>query len=179
MFSDEGITGDYIHPDMRKIITQGSWLIAACGEDRICDVVQYVVKYPVVPNYLINKPINEWYAWMATQVVPRIAAAIEKTMPKAYKNSIGDSELLLVTHGKAFLIGDTLGVTKAVPYWSVGSGSPIALGYLASVSQNKAWEEKHANHAEQAVLMAQKHDPYTRGAVTGFYSYPNGSVENA
>lgn len=176
VYGDEGITSDLIHPNMRKVAQQGTWLIAACGEDRVCDVLQYVVKYPVVPKYLESKPSNQWYSWLATQVVPKVDAAVEKSMPKAYKHSIGDSQLLLVTHGKAFLIGETLGVTLAEPYWSIGSGSHMALGALANSVKSANWTANHHKHAENAIKTAMTHDPYTRGNITGYLSYPDGSV---
>jgi hypothetical protein len=177
MYGDEGITSDLMHPDMPKIVQHGTWLIAACGEDRVCDVVQYVVKYPAVPNYLLDKDYDRWYSWVVTQVIPRIATAIEKTMPKAYKNSIGESELLLITHGRAFLIGETLGVTKASPYWSIGSGSHIAIGFLADKASAKTWPKTFTQHAKKSIEVAQKHDPYTRGKVTGYISNLDGSIE--
>lgn len=179
LIGDEGITSDLIHHDMRKIVRQGTWLIAACGEDRICDVVQYVVKYPPVPKYLLKRPADQWYSWVVSQVIPKISAAIEKTMPKAYKNSIGDSQLIIVTHGRAFLIGETLGVTRADPYWSVGSGSHLALGSLTNASKTTTWSTKHLTHAIAAVKTAQRHDPYTRGKITGYISQPDGNIEEA
>jgi hypothetical protein len=139
--------------------------------------VQYVVSYPKVPVYLGKKSDTEWYSWMVAQVVPKIAASIEKTMPKAYKNSIGDSELLLVTHGKAFLIGETLGVTKAAPYWSIGSGSRLAIGFLADKVSTKNWDSTASDYARKSIDIAKTHDPYTRGAVSGYTSHPDGSVE--
>jgi hypothetical protein len=176
VYGDEGITSDLIHPNMRKVINQGSWLIAACGEDRVCDVVQYVVKYPVVPKYLQGKSTTDWYSWVATQVVTKIDAAVEKSMPKAYKHSIGDSQLILVTHGKSFLIGETLGVTLAEPYWSIGSGCHIAIGALANSVKAANWATSHHKHAENAIKTAQIHDPYTRGDISGFLSYADGSI---
>jgi len=177
MYADEGITGDYIHPDMNKIVHQGTWLVAVCGEDRICDVLQYLVKYPTPPQYLINKPYDEWLKWMVSRVIPEIAKAVEKSLHKSYKNSIGESDLLLITHGKAFLISETLGVSKAHPYWSIGSGSPIALGYLAGNSYEPDWDSLHSAYARRAIETAQMHDPYTRGKIKGYASYKDGSVK--
>lgn len=177
MYADEGITGDYIHPDMNKISRQKSWLVGVCGEDRICDVLQYVVKYPDPPQYLIGKSDDAWFAWVVSRVIPEIMKAVEKSLHKSYKNSIGESEILLVTHGRAFLIGDSLGVSRAQPYWSVGSGSPLALGYLAGSSYEPDWGTEHSSHARRAIETAQMHDPYTRGKVKGYASYKDGSVK--
>jgi len=177
MFADEGITGDYIHPDMNKIIVRGSWLIAVCGEDRICDILQYTIKYPEPPQYLLNKPDDEWFSWMATRVVPIIYKAVEKHLQKSYWGTIGESQVLLTTYGRSFLIGETLGITRAQPYWSIGSGSPIALGSLAGSADAKDWGKYHSRYAKKAIETAKKHDPYTRGKVTGFKSFKDGTIE--
>jgi hypothetical protein len=55
--SESGITDDsYVTcPPMHKIIRQGDWLIAAAGSDRVCDTLQYITKYPVIPPALKTK----------------------------------------------------------------------------------------------------------------------------
>ena len=177
MYADEGITSDYIHPDMNKIIRKKSWLIGVCGGDRVCDVLQYVVKYPDPPQYLSEDSDEAWLSWVVNRIVPEINKAIDKHLPKSYKDNMGESQILLVTHGRSFLIADTLGVTKAQPYWSIGSGFALALGYLASVSHSKDWEPNHSTYAKKAVETAQKHDPFTRGTIRGYASYKDGSVK--
>lgn len=166
-----------MHPNMNKIVQQNAWLIGVCGEDRICDILQYVVKYPVVPKTLVKKPIEEWYSWIATRVIPIIATAIQNSLHKSYAGTIGDSELLLATHGHVFLIGETLGITNAEPYWSIGSGSHLAMGALTTQQYDPKWKEEHHKFGKIAISIAQQHDPYTRGGITGYLSYPDGFIE--
>jgi hypothetical protein len=176
MLGDQGITSDLIHPNMNKITKSGTWLIGVCGEDRICDVLQYAVSYPAVPPSLVNKPTDEWYAWMVKQVIPKIAVAVESSLHKAYRGTIGESEVILISHGHAFLIGETLGITKAEPYWAIGSGSHLAMGALAVDKSAADWNKNHASKARVAIGVAQLHDPYTRGNITGYRSDRSGKI---
>jgi hypothetical protein len=176
MVADQGITGDLMHPDMNKIVKQGTWLIGVCGEDRICDVIQYGVKFPKVPDTLVGKGLDEWLPWVVTKVIPLIQNAVHANLHKDLWNTIGESEILLVTHGKAFLVGETLGVTRAEPYWAIGSGSHLAMGSLVEKNSRADWRGQHAVFAKEAVETAERHDPYTRGKVSGYKSYPSGKI---
>lgn len=176
MVADQGITSDLVHPDMNKIVKQDTWLIGVCGEDRVCDVIQYAAKFPKPPATLIGKKTEEWYPWIVTRVVPQIHRAVEENMHKSYWGTIGESEALIVTHGHSFLVGETLGITRAEPYWGVGSGSHLAMGSLAEKRLNPDWNTRHAEYAKEAIAVAEIHDPYTRGKVSGFRSYPSGKI---
>jgi hypothetical protein len=176
MVADQGITSDRVHPDMNKIVRQDTWLIAVCGEDRVCDVVQYAARFPKVPLALRGKKIDEWYPWIVTRVVPQIQKAVQQNLHKDYWGTIGESEVLVVTHGHSFLIGETLGITRAEPYWSIGSGGHLAMGSLSEKTTRTDWNSKHAEFAKDAIEAAKLHDPYTRGKVTGYRSYPSGKI---
>jgi ATP-dependent protease HslVU (ClpYQ) peptidase subunit len=178
MIADQGITSDRMHPDMNKIVKQGTWLVAVCGEDRVCDVVQYATKFPKVPELLVKKSIDEWYPWIVTRVIPAINNAVLDNLHKSYHNSIGDSEAIIITHGRAFLVGDSLGITKADPYWSIGSGGSLAMGALGTKQYDPDWDTNHAEYAKQSIEIAQLHDPYTRGKITGFKSFHTGRIES-
>lgn len=175
MVADRGITSDLMHPEMKKIVKQGTWLIGVSGEDRICDVIQYVVRFPKVPASLIGGELEDWIPWVVTRVVPTVQKAIQENLSKE-SWSIGDSEILLVTHGKAFLLSGTLGVTVAEPYWAIGSGAQVAVGSLAGKNNRTDWKTLHANYAREAVEIAERHDPFTRGEVSGYKSYPSGKL---
>lgn len=176
LLADSGITSDLMHPEMDKIVQQGTWLIGVVGEDRICDVVQYAVKYPKVPETLAARPIKEWLPWVVTKVIPEIQKAAQLNLPKEMQNPLGESSVILVTHGNAFLIGENLGLTIAEPYWAIGSGGQLAMGSLAEKNFALEWKLKHQEFARAAVQAAQKHDPFTRGKVTGYKSYPSGKI---
>lgn len=174
--ADQGITGTLMHPEMGKVVRQDTWLIGVSGEDRVCDVIQYAVKYPKVPATLSGKKLEEWYAWVVTRVIPQIQKVTQEDLHKDYWNTIGESEILLVTHGKCFLVGGTLGVTKAEPYWAIGSGGQLAMGVLSQKIQNPDWKTKHGSYAAESVEVAKIHDPFTRGPVSGYKSYSSGKI---
>lgn len=169
--ADRGITSDLIHPDMRKVVNQGTWLIACAGSDRGCDVLQYGVKYPAPPESLKTKGTDDWYGWMVTSVVPRIVKAIKDANINDY-----DTEAILVTHGKAFHLSQTLGVLKAEPYWAIGSGAQLALGSLADDQYKDNWNKDHDLIAIKAGSIASMHDPFTRGTLDLWVSHHTGKV---
>jgi ATP-dependent protease HslVU (ClpYQ) peptidase subunit len=169
LVSDRGITSDLIHPDMRKIVQQKTWLIGCAGSDRGCDVLQYSVKYPVPPKSLLGKTKDEWFGWVVVNVVPRIAQAIKDSGLNEY-----DGEAILVTHGKSFYISSTLGVLNADPYWAIGSGAQLAIGALAEYQYNSEWNKNHDLMAKQAGGIASMHDPFTRGSLDLWVSHHTG-----
>ncbi len=175
MVADQGITSDLTHPNMNKIVKQDTWLIGVCGTDRVCDVVQYATKYPKVPATLLTKKTDDWYKWVVTRVIPQIQRAVQDHISRDNWN-LGESEILLVTHGHAFLVSETLGVTKAEPYWAVGSGSQLAIGAISERYSRPDWKAKHTDYAKESVAVAQLHDPFTRGKITGYKSYPSGKI---
>lgn len=174
--ADQGITSDRMHPNMNKIVRQDTWLIAVCGEDRVCDVIQYATVFPKVPATLIGKKSEEWYGWIVTKVIPQIQKAVQENLHKDDWNTLGESEALIVTHGRSFLVGETLGITKSEPYWSIGSGGHLAMGSLAEKKFLPDWNTKYAKYAADAIKVAQLHDPYTRGDITGFRSHTSGKI---
>lgn len=176
MLGDQGITSDIKHPDMNKIVNRGTWLIGVSGDSRICDILQYEVSYPRVPKTLLTKPNAEWYKWIVLNVVPRISDVVDKKLHKSYRGTIGDSNALITTHGRSFLIDELLGVSRTDPYWAIGSGSHLAMGSLNVMGKYDLWETNHANYAHEAIKCAIMHDPYSRGAVTGYRSERSGKV---
>jgi ATP-dependent protease HslVU (ClpYQ) peptidase subunit len=131
--ADQGITSDLIHPDMTKIIQQDTWLIGVAGSARLCDQLQYAIEYPKPPVEVVKS--GDWLKWMVTKVVPLIDDTI--------KDSEMDAEALLITHGKAFLIGDELSVLTASPYWAIGSGAELAIGALVDKQYLVGWNKNH------------------------------------
>jgi 20S proteasome alpha/beta subunit len=169
LIADQGITSDVIHPDMPKIVQQDSWLIGVAGNARVCDQLQYAVEYPKPPADVVKS--GEWFKWLVTKVIP----LIDDTL----KDSEMDAECLLVTHGKAFLIGENLSVLSAKPYWAIGSGADLALGVLANSQYNPEWNKNHDLSALRAMEAASMHDPNTRGSIDRWSSHPSGHVIKA
>lgn len=164
--ADQGITSNLIHPDMRKIVQQDSWLIGVAGSARVCDQIQHAIQYPKPPIEVVKS--GEWLKWIISKVVPLIDAII--------KDSEMDAEALVITHGKAFLISENLSVLSAQPYWAIGSGAELAIGSLADKQYKPDWNKNHDLSALRAMECASMHDPNTRGSIDQFRSYANGKI---
>ena len=164
--ADQGITSDLIHPDMPKIVQQDTWLIGVAGSARICDQLQYSIEYPKPPIDVVKS--GEWIKWIVTKLIPLIDYVV--------KDKEMDAEALLITHGKAFLIGEDLSVLTAQPYWAIGSGADLALGSLADKQYERDWHKNHDLSALRAMEAASMHDPNTRGSLDQYRSYTNGKV---
>jgi hypothetical protein len=165
---------------MNKIVRQGDWLIAAAGADRVCDVIQYITKYPVIPVTLKTKDdIQEWYKYIAKRVVPLIRKSAQEELSLDIKDGVAelpDSEIMLITHGRAFSISNTLGVSKVEPYWAIGSGGSLALGSLATSQTNKDWLQRIETYTHKAVTVAVKHDSFSHLPVYGWISHRSGKI---
>jgi 20S proteasome alpha/beta subunit len=164
--ADQGITSDLIHPDMSKIVVQDTWLIGVAGSARVCDQLQYAIEYPKPPIEVVKS--GEWLKWIVTKVIPLIDYFV--------KDKEMDAEALLITHGKAFLIGEDLSVLTAQPYWAIGSGADLALGSLADKQYLPDWNKNHDLSSLRAMESASMHDPNTRGSLDQYRSYTNGKV---
>jgi ATP-dependent protease HslVU (ClpYQ) peptidase subunit len=170
--SDRGITSDLVMHDMSKIVQQGKWLIGVAGDVRACDLLQYGVKYPVVPKHLHNKAKQDWFGWVVLNVVPLIRTALKAEQDQ-------DFEAILVTYGRAFIITSDYGVLDAYPYWSIGSGSKLAIGHIASYQYTDSWNKNHDLVAKQSIEVAGMHDPNTRGTIDVYVSDKTGLARKA
>jgi hypothetical protein len=180
--SESGITDESFHtmPGMPKIVRQDEWLIAAAGADRTCDVLQYQIKYPVVPITLKTAPDQKWYEWISKRVIPRIRDGAQKELSLDTKDGVAelpDSEIILVTHGRAFGISASLGISRLHPYWAIGSGGSISLGALAVTYANEPdWDIRHEDYCYSAVQAAVKHDSFSHPPIQGYKSLRTGRI---
>ena len=183
IMSESGITDESFHtmPGMNKIVRQNEWLIAVAGADRSCDVLQYITKYPPVPATLKNETDDmQWYKWMVKRVIPIIRKSAQQELTLDTKDGVAEipeSELILITHARAFGISSTLGVSKLEPYWAVGSGGSIALGALAAYTNNQDWKTNHTHYCYKSVEAATKHDSFSHKPIRGYTSLPNGKIK--
>jgi hypothetical protein len=184
MMSESGITDEQFTTamPMSKIIRQGEWLIAAAGSDRVCDTLQYIVKYPAIPPQLKKKEDEmSWYQWIAKRVIPLIRKIAQEQLTLDVKDGVAelpDSELLLVTHGRAFSISNTLGISKCTPYWAIGSGGTLALGSLSTAFRTtNDWATNHSKYLYQAIETAITHDSFSHPPIYGWVSQTNGTIK--
>ena len=185
MMSESGITDEAFTtaPPMNKIVRQGDWLIAAAGADRVCDVLQYITKYPVVPPTLKKKTGDQdWYSYIAKRIIPIIRKSAQDELSLDTKDGVAelpDSELMLITHGKAFSISNTLGISRVKPYWAIGSGGTLALGSLSTdFHRSSDWKQNHDLYLYNAIETAVRHDSFSHPPIYGWVSFPNGKITN-
>ena len=182
MMSESGITDEAFTtaPPMNKIIRQGEWLIAAAGADRVCDVLQYIVKYPTIPPVLKKKTDEtSWYQYIAKRIIPIIRKAAQDELTLDTKDGVAElpeSELILVTHGRAFSISNTLGISRCTPYWAIGSGGSLALGSLSTDYHRGDWKENHDIYLLNAIQTAIRHDSFSHPPIYGYISKTNGKI---
>lgn len=184
IMSESGITDESFTtaPPMNKIVRQGDWLIAAAGADRVCDVLQYVIKYPTVPPTLKKKTDDaSWYEYIAKRIIPLIRKVAQDELTLDTKDGVAElpeSELILITHGKAFSISNTLGISRCTPYWAIGSGGSLALGSLATAFRKaKDWKTNHPTHLYEAIQTAITHDSFSHPPIYGWVSLPSGMIK--
>ena len=151
---------------MPKIVQQDTWLIGVAGSARVCDQLQYGIDYHKPPIDVVKS--GAWLKWLVTKVIPLIDYVV--------KDKEMDAEALLITHGKAFLIGEDLSVITAQPYWAIGTGADLAIGSLADKQYKPDWHKNHDLSALRAMESASMHDPNTRGTIDQYRSYTNGKV---
>lgn len=182
---ESGITDESYHtmPPMTKIIQQNEWLIAAAGSDRSCDVLQYMTKYPAIPPKLKSNSTKDeyWYEWIAKRIIPIIRKSANNEQSLDTKDGVAelpDSELILVTHGKAFGISASLGISRLQPYWAIGSGGSLALGSLATNHKDKKqWNQLSKNYLIESISVAIRHDSFSHAPINGYSSYSSGRIE--
>jgi ATP-dependent protease HslVU (ClpYQ) peptidase subunit len=167
---------------MKKIVKQNEWLIACAGADRTCDVLQYITKYPAIPPTLTKNKIDEdWYKWVAKRIIPIIRKSAQDELSLDTKDGVAElpeSELILVSHAKAFGISGSMGISRLKPYWAIGSGGTLALGSLATAyKNNEDWDSNAKEYLIDALEVAVKHDSFSHKPINGFTSFNNGRVE--
>lgn len=183
MMSESGITDESFTtaPPMNKIIRQGEWLIAAAGSDRVCDTLQYIVKYPAIPPILKKKTDDiSWYQYIAKRIIPIIRKVAQDELTLDTKDGVAElpeSELILVTHGRAFSISNTLGISRCTPYWAIGSGGTLALGSLSTDYHRGDWKENHDLYLFNAMQTAVRHDSFSHKPIYGYVSHKNGKIK--
>lgn len=182
IMSESGITDESFRTmaPMKKIVRQNEWLIGVAGADRTCDVLQYITKYPVVPATL-KKCTDEmkWYEWIAKRVIPIIRKSAQDELSLDTKDGVAelpDSEIILVTHGRAFGISGSLGISKLEPYWAIGSGGSIALGALTAYKTFDDWDDEHDYYCAKAIEASTLHDSFSHKPIQGWLSFANGKI---
>ena len=140
-----------ISPSTPKIVKVGKYLLGVCGDCRPGDVLMYNWKPPL---YDKSDPIK----FMGGKLIPSIISAFKAQGYDWTKEGVSYSYLLAFA-GNIFEIGDDLSITQSADgLYGVGSGSPYALGFLASELPNLGRLEWAQSEVSIALEIAAKYD---------------------
>jgi ATP-dependent protease HslVU (ClpYQ) peptidase subunit len=159
--ADNQVTGDsgrrYNHPDMKKIVQRGEFLVAGSGEVQPCDVIQH----QWTPPKMTAKDCDDVYHFMIVKVMPSLRKCLTdngydfnegKGDGKADENRFN---FLIAVCGEVFDVADDLSVCRSADgIYGVGSGSSYAIGALHAGARPK-----------KAVEIACKLDVNTSGPI--------------
>ena len=140
-----------LSPSTPKIVKLGKYLLAVSGDCRPGDILTYSWKPPL---YDKSDPIK----FMGGKVIPSIIAAF-KAQGYDWTKEGATYSYLLAFAGNIFEIGDDLSITQSSDgLYGVGSGSPYALGCLASRSSALSELETSIIKFHRALDIAAKYD---------------------
>jgi ATP-dependent protease HslVU (ClpYQ) peptidase subunit len=122
------------HPDLKKVVEKGPYLIAGSGEVHPCDVAQVIWQ----PPRLTAKDKADLYKFMVVKVLPSLRTCLTEN-GFDFSESKGDSKsveqrfhFLIAVGGELFDIGDDFSICRSNDGWyAIGSGAGYALGALA------------------------------------------------
>lgn len=171
-----------IQTDCIKVIANGSWVLSGAGLVRPADVLNYLMKWPTMPQRVAAKGIQEMTKWIIQRIIPKMIILLERHKAIDFDRgtaSLGDAELLIATYGQLFSIDEAFGVTPIQDYFVSGSGGKIALGALHALRNeySTTWNKEHGKLAVKAIEAAIKFDLYSGGNIRGYMSLPSGKVK--
>lgn len=182
LLSESQLSDDekYLKMTCDKVYTSGSWIFSASGWNRPHDVVAYQLKWPEPPKN-VTTTYDKFTPWIVKNLIPKMTDVLRKNnaIDLDKGTALLDSEFLIASHGKIFLIDMGFGVTPVTDYFISGSGGKLALGALGALRQikPKEWEDGHDHLSKIAIQQAIKFDFYSSGDIKGYRSYPNGTVD--
>ena len=185
ILSESQISDDYSYirmpSDNIKVVKNGNWIVAGSGWSRPHDVVQYLMKWPNVPESVVKQGQQAITVWIIKNVIPKLTQVLEKNKSIDLDKgtaALGEAEFLLATHGYLFLLDGSFGITPIQDYFVAGSGGKIALGAIAVQKDllPNLWEIEHGAMSARAIEQAIKYDLYSSGHIRGYISKRIGTV---
>lgn len=135
LVADSLVTDDsgrrYSHPEMKKLVERGKFIIGCSGDWTICNVIQHHWN-PPEPTVKDRKDL---YHFMVTKVVPSLRQCLTDSgysfdEASGKKDGVG-FHLLIAVNGTIFDIDQELSITlNSDGIYAVGSGGDFALGAL-------------------------------------------------
>jgi ATP-dependent protease HslVU (ClpYQ) peptidase subunit len=118
-----------LSPSTPKIVKINKYLLAVSGDCRPGDILMYLWKPPAYDG---TDPVK----FVGRKIIPSIIAAF-KAQGYDYTKDAASYSYLLAFNGNIFEIGDELSISQSSDgIYGVGSGSPYAMGYMASIKKD-------------------------------------------
>lgn len=136
IFADSRVTDDngriYSHPDMKKIVQKGSYLISGSGEVVPCDIAQSIWEPPHIPA----KYKSDIYSFMIAKVMPSLRRCLTENGYNFDEDHDSKKDgqrfhLLIACNGELFDIDQELSVSRSeLGIYTAGSGGEYAMGAI-------------------------------------------------
>ena len=135
-----------LSPSTSKITKIGKYLLAVSGDCRPGDILMYLWKPPAYDG-------TDAVKFVGRKIIPSIIGAF-KAQGYDYTKDSASYSYLLAFNGNIFEIGDELSISQSSDgIYGVGSGSPYAMGYMASIKGEVGKEQ-----ILQALKVSAKYD---------------------
>jgi ATP-dependent protease HslVU (ClpYQ) peptidase subunit len=118
----------YTHPEVEKISSNGSFLIAGSGETLPCDIAQHIWESPIPTK----QDKEDLYRFMIKKAMP----SLRKCMTENGYNFDEDTketrfQFIIAVGGEIFDVDQELSISKSADgVYAAGSGAPYALGAI-------------------------------------------------
>jgi hypothetical protein len=184
LLAESQLTDDASHIRMQtecqKVFNIDSWVFSGSGWNRPGDILAYQMKWPVVPKTATHSE-QSLTSWIVKNLVPKIEIALTKHKAIDYDKgtALQDSEFLISTYGRVWLLDEGFGITPIKDFYISGSGGKIALGAIGALrDMNRTYYDAHHDQvALQGIKQAIAFDLYSSGKVHGYCTYPTGEVK--
>lgn len=157
---DSRAVGDrtYKMADIGKVVENGPYIIATCGDIRAVNLLAHAFKPPAPPTHDLD-------AFITTKFIPALRKCFELHGYEHVEKAVAthDSEILVAVNGVIYEIGeDYAWVRDKTGLYGLGSGGHIALGALTALQPESRWTIPAARRiATRAIEISAALDPYT------------------
>lgn len=124
----------YILPkDSGKVFKNGNYIIGVAGDVRAINLLAHVFKPPVCTISTLGLKLDKF---MTAVFIPELKKCFEEATYS--KDGDQESQIMVLVNGSVYEIGEDYSwCHDTVGAYSVGSGSPYALGVLNALSEGK------------------------------------------
>jgi ATP-dependent protease HslVU (ClpYQ) peptidase subunit len=162
-----------VRPGSGKIAKNGKYLIGAAGDMRAINILHHVFTPPTPPANTTGVKLDKFFT---NRFIPDLRECFDSQGYSSPTNDQSDhvaeqgSSIIVAIHGVIYTVdGDYSWVSDNSGIYSLGTGSPYALGALKALFPKKKFTAAQAKSlALKALMVASHYDPHTGSP---FYSH--------